>query len=93
MPIKINPVTLSPSHISPAIIADHAQVSGAFINFAAGIASAQVALGTLDDAGAFKNLQDGAATVAMTPEQYAQWGTDDNYAVDCFIANLGLVKA
>ena len=27
----------------------------------------------------------------MTPEQYALWGTDDDYPITCFLANLNLV--
>lgn len=34
----------------------------------------------------------GAITVAMTPDQYAAWGTDDDYAINCLLANLGLVR-
>ena len=34
-----------------------------------------------------------SAWVAMTPEQYAAWGTDDQYAIGCFLANLGLTRA
>jgi hypothetical protein len=29
----------------------------------------------------------------ITPEEYAQWGTDDNYIVDLVLSKLGLVKA
>lgn len=32
-------------------------------------------------------------TVETTPIQYAAWGTDDNYITDCFLLNLGLIKA
>lgn len=31
-------------------------------------------------------------TVAMTPEQYAAWGTDDDYAIDCILTNAGLTR-
>lgn len=31
-------------------------------------------------------------TVAMTPDQYAAWGTDDDYAINCLLHNLGLVR-
>lgn len=34
-----------------------------------------------------------AGMVETTPEQYAQWGTDDNYITECFLANLELVRA
>ena len=34
----------------------------------------------------------GSTTVAMTDAQYFAWGTDDNYAVDCLLANLNLVR-
>lgn len=31
-----------------------------------------------------------SAWVAMTPEQYANWGSNDDYAVACLLQNLGL---
>ena len=34
-----------------------------------------------------------SAWVEMTPEQYAQWGNDDEFAVNTFLSNLGLEKA
>ena len=30
--------------------------------------------------------------VTMTHEQYVNWGTDDNYADDCFLENLCLTR-
>ena len=30
--------------------------------------------------------------VAMTAEQYANWGTNDDYAVDCFLQNIGVTR-
>lgn len=30
--------------------------------------------------------------VAMTHEQYTNWGVDDNYIMDCFMENLGLTR-
>lgn len=94
MLLNINPVPATPGGVAQAVMADYAQVRSAEINFANNTASAYVALGTLNDAGEFVNLQGGSyATVSMTPEQYVKWGTDDDYAVDCFIANLGLEKA
>lgn len=33
-----------------------------------------------------------SAFVSMTPEQYAQWGTDDEYPITVFLANLGLTR-
>lgn len=34
-----------------------------------------------------------AVTSIMTPEQYAAWGTNDDYAVNVFLANAGLERA
>ena len=31
-----------------------------------------------------------AGSVTTTPEQYADWGTDDSYIIQCFLTNLGL---
>lgn len=31
-----------------------------------------------------------SAWVAMTPEQYAQWANNDDYAAKCFLENLGI---
>lgn len=33
-------------------------------------------------------LKDGNA--ALTPQQYSQWGSNDEYFIDCITANLGL---
>lgn len=41
----------------------------------------------LQDA-AGKNLAGGSA--ALTPAQYAAWGSDDNYFTTCILQNLGL---
>lgn len=32
------------------------------------------------------------SSVSLTAEQYAAWGTDDTYAIDCFLSNLGLQR-
>ena len=37
------------------------------------------------------NLKTGV--VEMSAEQYALWGTDDDYAASVFLTNLGLEKA
>ena len=31
--------------------------------------------------------------VEITPEEYEQWGTDDNYIYDLVLSKLGLVEA
>jgi hypothetical protein len=31
-----------------------------------------------------------SAWVSMTPEQYAQWASNDDYAAKCFLENLGI---
>lgn len=31
--------------------------------------------------------------VETTSAQYANWGTDDSYITDCFLLNLGLIRA
>lgn len=40
----------------------------------------------------FVNLLGGDITEAMTDEQFAGWGLDNEYAVDCILANRGLVR-
>lgn len=37
-------------------------------------------------------VQKAGYTVSMTEEQYAEWGTDDEYAIDCFLTNLGIER-
>lgn len=32
-------------------------------------------------------------SVQVTPEQYAEWGTEDDYIVNCFLENIGVVRA
>ena len=43
------------------------------------------------------NAEDGAllasGNVQTTPEQYANWGENDDYVIDCFLINLGLERA
>ena len=91
--IKIKPVTLSPSYIQPPQVADYAQVSSATITFGKS-ASAGVVLGHMsaDEVPVFVP-DTGSTTVAMTDEQYAKWGENDEYAVACFILNMGLEPA
>lgn len=88
--IKIKPVTLSPSYIQPPQVADYAQVSSATITFGKS-ASAGVVLGHMsaDEVPVFVP-DTGSTTVVMTDEQYTQWGTDDQYAIGCFLTNMGL---
>lgn len=31
--------------------------------------------------------------VTMSPEEYALWGDDDGYAIDCFLSTLNLERA
>ena len=85
--VAIKPVTLSPSYVQPPQVADYAQVSSATVILGQS-ASGSVVLGTLIEK-VFTPMT-GSTTVAMTNEQYAKWGEDDEYAVACFILNMGL---
>lgn len=38
------------------------------------------------------NLVSVPSRAALTEEQYAGWGDDDNYFANCIIENLGLVR-
>ena len=88
--VAIKPVTLSPSYVQPPQVADYAQVSSATVILGQS-ASGGVVLGNMssDEVPVFQPLT-GSTTVAMTDEQYAKWGEDDEYAVACFILNMGL---
>lgn len=59
-------------------------------------ASGSVTLGNESEPDAEGNTRfvpvQGAITVAMTEPQYKAWGTDDDYAVNCLLKNLGLVR-
>jgi hypothetical protein len=87
--ISIKPITLS---AFPALVtADRAQVLQ--IEVIPGVqASGTLAFGTEDADGNFVALQSGM-TVAITPEQYANWGTDDTYAINTLLANAGVERA
>ena len=91
-------ITIKPVQIQtfPAVVtADRCEVMQISVLPGQG-ASGSVVLGTSDlgpdDTEIFRPLQ-GAITVAMTAAQYAAWGTDDDYAVNCLLGNLGLVRA
>jgi len=88
--VAIKPVTLSPSYVQPPQVADYAQVSSATVILGQS-ASGGVVLGNMssDEVPVFQPLT-GSTTVAMTDAQYAKWGIDDEYAVACFILNMGL---
>jgi len=91
--VAIKPVTLSPSYIQPPQVADYAQVSSATVILGQS-ASGSVVLGHMSDDEVPVFVADtGSTTVAMTDEQYSKWGTDDEYAVACFILNMGLEPA
>jgi len=85
--VAIEPVILSPSYVQPPQVADYAQVSSATVILGQS-ASGSVVLGKLIEK-VFTPMT-GSTTVAMTDEQYAKWGEDDEYAVACFILNMGL---
>lgn len=89
--IEIIPVTIT--NFPELIAADRAVVPSFTINKEniESPASATVNVGSEDKDGNF--IQKGGWTVAMTAEQYADWGTDDTYAIDCFLTNLGLERA
>jgi len=85
--IAIKQVTLS--NFPAVVTASRAHVSQISVVPSVG-ASGSVVLGNEVD-GNFVAAT-GTYTAAMTAEQYAAWGTDDDYAVNCFLANLGLVR-
>lgn len=80
MKLQITPVSVFPS------TATHIEFLPAEVQFGVSARSQYI---LQDEAGA--NLT--SAFVAMTDEQYANWGTDDAYAIDCFLTNLGLTRA
>lgn len=80
MKIQITPVSVFPA------TATQVEFLPAEVQFGVGARSQYI----LQDANG-SNLT--SEWVAMTPEQYAQWGTDDQYAINCFLTNLGLTRA
>jgi hypothetical protein len=90
--VKIKPVTVSPSYEVP-VIAEYAKVSTATVVFGKN-ASGNVVLGNMsnDKTPVFEALY-GNTIVPMTDAQYAAWGTNDEYAIDCFLLNMGLERA
>ena len=103
--IKIKPVLLSA--YPDEVIADQCEVGPFSLNPGVG-ASASVRLGKAIDDPSFRpdpedpdapvpqvfvNLLPGDITEAMTPAQYSGWAQDDEYAIDCILANRGLVRA
>ena len=85
--IAIKQVTLR--GFPTAVTADRCEVRSITVFPGTG-ASGDVVLGN-DVDGQFVPA-DGPVTVAMTAEQYAKWGADDDYAINCLLANLGLVR-
>lgn len=67
--------------------------TGVFIRFAdITIVIGDKARSTWQILDASENVIVGGA-VEMIHEQYLNWGTDDSYAEDCFMENLGLTRA
>lgn len=91
--IKIQQVTIQ--SFPSVVTANRAEVSQISVIPGTG-ASGSVVLGNEsapDDKGVTHFVPaTGNYTVAMTPDQYAAWGTDDDYAINCMLANLGLVR-
>ena len=88
--IKLKPVTIN---ILPGeVTIDRAESSLIYIQMATPAkertANGEVQLGTEDAQGNFVFAI--SKTAAMTPEQYAAWGTDDAYATEVLCINLGL---
>jgi hypothetical protein len=93
MLIKIAPVTVSPSYVTPPVQADHVFIRAVSCDFLRGGASAEVMLGEIVD-GEFEPRGGPVQMPAtMSPEQYAKWGTDDSFAAACFVTSLGLERA
>lgn len=88
--ISIKPVTVSPSNVTPPLVANAAQVSNVVLQLGES-ASAYVCLGVSGEEESFTLLT--RSTVPMTDTQYAKWGADDDYAVNCFLLNANLERA
>jgi len=88
--IKLKPVTINT--LPGEVTIDRAQSSLIYIQMATSAkertANGEVQLGTEDAEGNFVPAI--SKTAAMTPEQYAAWGTDDAYATEVLCINLGL---
>lgn len=56
-------------------------------------ASGSVSLGNLNLDGVFVPIHSGTYTVALTEQQFADWGADDTVAVMALVQNLGLTIA
>lgn len=81
MKIAIEPVEVWPS------MATQIDIGGITVSLNS---SASCSYVLLDD---FDNPLTPQSQVAMTPEQYALWGSDDNYFVSTILANLNLTPA
>jgi len=88
--VAIKPVTVSPSNVTPPVIANAVQITNVDLQLGKS-ASAYVCLGVLGESESFTLLT--RSTVAMTDAQYAKWGADDDYAVNCFLLNANLERA
>jgi hypothetical protein len=88
--IKLKPVTINT--LPGEVTIDRAQCSLVYIQMGTPAkertANGEVQLGTEDAEGNFVPAI--SKTAAMTPEQYAAWGTDDAYATEVLCINLGL---
>jgi len=90
--IKLKPVTINT--LPGEVTIDRAQSSLIYIQMATPAkertANGEVQLGTEVDGSFVPAI---CKTTAMTPEQYAAWGTDDAYATEVLCINLGLEPA
>jgi hypothetical protein len=77
MQIQITPIATYPS------IATQIQFSPAEIYYGSSAQSQYILQGAEG-----QNLASGR--VSMTPEQYQQWGNNDEYAISVFLSNLNL---
>jgi len=92
--IEIKPVVIT--QFPETITATHCEVSSISVIPGKG-ASGSVVLGNESEPDADGNTHfvpaTGSYTVAMTEPQYREWGTDDSYAIDCLLTNLGIERA
>lgn len=81
MKIAIEPVEVWPG------MATHIDIGGVTVSLNS---SASCSYVLLDD---FDNVLSPQSQVALTPAQYAQWGTDDSFFVSAILSNLNLTPA
>lgn len=88
--INIQPITITsfPNEVlADKVVINSFTITKENIEFPA---SCNLEVGIADINGNFQSL--GNYVSAMTAEQYAEWGTDDEYAIDCFLTNLNITR-